>query len=92
MDFLEGAPAFAAEIRSKGDYGPKAEQAILAKINDYFTSGTQVVWDVDLLGPEVIRVYRAKDSANPTVYRHGDTAEAEPAVPGWSFSVDQLFR
>ena len=28
MDFLPGAPAFAVEVRSKGDYGPKAEREI----------------------------------------------------------------
>lgn len=92
MDFLDGAPAFAAEIRSKGDYGPKAESAIREKIRDYFLSGTQVVWDVNLLGEEVIRVYRTSDPANPAIYRRGDIAEAEPAVPGWKFPVDELFR
>ena len=40
MDFLTGAPAFAVEVRSKGDYGPKAEQAISEKIRDYFAAGT----------------------------------------------------
>lgn len=91
MDFLEGAPAFAAEIRSKSDYGPKAEKAITAKIRDYFTSGTLVVWDVDLLGEDVTKVYRANDLDTPKIYRRGDLAEAEPAVPGWKFPVDELF-
>jgi Uma2 family endonuclease len=91
MDFLDGAPAFAAEIRSKSDYGPKAEKAIMEKIKDYFISGTKVVWDVDLLSEEVIKVYRASDPDNPTIYRRGDIAEAEPAVSGWRFPVDELF-
>src|ERR1043165_5761378 len=26
MNFLEGAPVFAVEVRSKGDYGPRAER------------------------------------------------------------------
>jgi hypothetical protein len=38
----------------------------------------------------VIRVYR-QDDADPTVYRRGEIAEAEPAVPGWRFPVDELF-
>jgi hypothetical protein len=25
------------------------------------------------------------------MYRRGDLAEAEPAVPGWSIAVDDLF-
>jgi len=31
-------------------------------------------------------------SAGTWVYRKGDTAEAEPAVPGWRMSVDELFE
>jgi Uma2 family endonuclease len=92
MDFLEGAPAFAVEIRSKNDYSPKAERAISRKIRDYFTAGTMVVWEVDLLSRDVVRVYLASDPDHPTVYRRGDLAEAEPAVPGWEMPVDVLFK
>ncbi|HEV3471392.1 MAG TPA: Uma2 family endonuclease [Pyrinomonadaceae bacterium] len=91
MKFLEGAPVFAVEVRSEHDYGPKAERKIAAKIRDYFAAGTQVVWDVDLLGEDVVKVYRASDPERPTVYRRGETAEAEPAVPGWTMPVDDLF-
>jgi Uma2 family endonuclease len=91
MKFLEGAPAFAAEIRSENDYGREAEAEIAAKRRDYFAAGTLVVWDVDLLSVDVVRVYRATDPDTPTVYRRGDTAEAEPAVPGWTMAVDELF-
>ena len=91
MGFYEGAPVFAIEVRSANDYGPKAEQAIAEKRRDYFAAGTQVVWDVDLLSEEVVRVYRASDPENPTIYRRGDLAEAEPALPGWTMLVDDLF-
>jgi Uma2 family endonuclease len=91
MGFYEDAPVFAAEVRSANDYGPKAEREIKQKIADYFAAGTLVVWDVDLLSDEVVRVYRAGEPATPTVYRRGDVAEAEPAVPGWSMPVDNLF-
>ncbi|HEY0607713.1 MAG TPA: Uma2 family endonuclease [Herpetosiphonaceae bacterium] len=91
LKFLEGAPVFAAEVRSEGDYGPKAERAIAQKIADYFAAGTLVVWDVDLLAEDVIKVYRASDPQTPTIYRRGDVAEAEPAVPGWTMLVDELF-
>lgn len=90
LEFLEGAPAFAAEIRSKGDYGPKAEAEMAAKRAEYLAAGTVVVWDVDLLSPDVVRVYRASAPASPTIYRRGDIAEAEPAVPGWRMPVDEL--
>jgi Uma2 family endonuclease len=91
MKFLEGAPIFAVEIRSEGDYGPAAERALAEKRVDYFAAGTLVVWDVDLLSDAPIRVYRASDPANPTLYRRGEMAEAEPALPGWRMPVDELF-
>ena len=91
MDFLPGAPAFAVEVRSKGDYEPKAEREIREKIQDYFAAGTSVVWDVDTRGADVVKVYRAAAPDSPTIYRRGDVAEAEPAVPGWTMPVDTLF-
>ncbi len=91
MKFLQGAPVFAAEVRSEGDYGPKSEQAIAKKRADYFQAGTLVVWDVDLLGDDVVKVYRASAPDTPIIYRRGETSEAEPAVPGWSMPVDDLF-
>jgi Uma2 family endonuclease len=92
MKFLEGAPIFAVEVRSDGDYGPKAEEVIVTKRQDYFAAGTQVVWDVDLLSEEVVKVYRAVAPEAPTIYRRGEIAEAEPAVPGWRIAVDELFE
>ena len=91
MKFLTGAPAFAVEVRSENDYGPASERGLAAKRRDYFAAGTLVVWDVDLLSDEVIKVYRFTDPENPKIYRRGDLAEAEPAVPGWTMPVDALF-
>lgn len=91
MKFLEGPPVFAAEVRSESDYGPQAEADIAAKRRDYFAAGTLVVWDVDLLGEAVVKVYRASDPDTPTIYRRGEIAEAEPAVPGWQMPMDELF-
>ena len=91
MKFYDGAPIFAVEVRSEGDYGPKAEEAMARKRADYFAAGTLVVWDVDLLGEEAVRVFRAGDPGRPTVYRRGEVAEAEPPVAGWRMPVDELF-
>jgi Uma2 family endonuclease len=91
MKFLEGAPVFAAEIRSENDYGREAEIEMAAKRQDYFAAGTLVVWDVDLLSADVVKVYRASEPDKPQIYRRGDVAEAEPAVPGWRMPVDELF-
>jgi Uma2 family endonuclease len=91
MKFLTGAPIFAAEVRSENDYGPQAEREMADKRQDYFAAGTLIVWDVDLLSDDVIKVYRATDPANPTIYRRREMAEAEPAVPDWSMPVEDLF-
>jgi len=91
MKFIDGAPQFAVEVRSEGDYGSAAERAMADKRADYFAAGTQVVWDVDLLHPAVVRVYRADNPKQPTIYGRGESAEAEPAVPGWRMLVDDLF-
>jgi Uma2 family endonuclease len=91
MKFFEGAPVFAAEVRSEGDYGPKQELKMAQKRADYFAAGTQVIWDVDLLSETPVRVFRVGEPENPTLYRRGETAEAEPALPGWTMPVDDLF-
>lgn len=90
-DFIDGAPAFAVEVRSKAEYGPAAERAQAAKRADYFAAGTLVVWDVDILKRQVVNVYRSTESGSPTSYGRGTHAEAEPALPGWSMPVDDLF-
>lgn len=90
MKFCDGPPAFAVEVRSENDYGPAAEARMARKRADYFAAGTQVVWDVDLLGDDPIRKH-VPDQAEPTVFRRGEQADAEPALPGWRFSVDDLF-
>ena len=92
MRFVEGAPQFAVEVRSEHDYGPAAEREMAAKRADYFAAGTLVVWDVDLLSEEVVRVFRDGDAETPAAtFRRGDLVDAEPAVPGWNMPVDDLF-
>jgi len=91
MKFADGAPLLAVEVRSEGDYGPRAERQMARKRADYFAAGTLVVWDVDLLSDDVVRVYRASDPENAVPYRRGEIAEAEPAVPGWTMPVADLF-
>jgi Uma2 family endonuclease len=91
MKFLEGAPVFAVEVRSEGDYGPKAELEITQKREDYFAAGSLVVWDVDILSADVVRAYRASEPSRALMFRRGDQASAEPAVPGWTMPVDDLF-
>ncbi len=91
MRFLEGAPIFAVEVRSENDYGRAAEQAMQEKRADYFACGTLVVWDIDLQGEDVIKSYKASDPEHPVIFRRGEIADAEPAVPGWRLAVEALF-
>ncbi|MEK6321233.1 MAG: Uma2 family endonuclease [Acidobacteriota bacterium] len=89
--FLEGAPIFAVEVRSEGDYGRTAEEKMAKKRADYFAAGTLALWDADVLRDQVIRCYRADDPHAPRVFHCGEIADAEPALPGWSMLVDDLF-
>ena len=79
--FLEGAPIFAVEVRSEEDYGPRAERRLAEKRRDYFAAGTFCVWDVDLLGSDVIKAYHADDPEKPLIFRRGELANAGEAVP-----------
>jgi Uma2 family endonuclease len=90
MRFINGAPIFAAEVRSVNDYGPVGDAQLAAKRMDYFTAGTQVVWDVDPKA-ETVTVYRSDAPTLPRIYRRGAIADAEPALPGWRMAVDDVF-
>ncbi len=92
MGFLPHPPIFAVEVRSENDYGPTMEREIEQKRLDYFAAGTLVVWDVDLAGGDVVRSYSAQNPTTPQTFKRGETANAEPALPSWTFEVDQLFR
>lgn len=87
MRFVEGAPDFAVEVRSEGDYGPAPEAQMAAKRADYFAAGTRVVWDVDPLAG-TIDCYSPDAPETPLRFVRGQTANAEPAVPGWQVAVD----
>lgn len=91
MKFYQDAPIFAVEVRSEHDYGKTAERKMAEKRLDYFAAGTLVVWDVDLQSDEVIKSYSADDPVDPRVFKRGQIADAEPAVPGWTILVDSLF-
>jgi Uma2 family endonuclease len=90
MDFVDGPPAFAVEVRSKNDYGRAAEAEMAAKRVDYFAAGTKVVWDVDPVA-ETIDCYRADAPDQPVRFTRADEANAEPAVPGWRIAGADAF-
>ncbi len=90
MKFIAGAPTFAVEVRSENDTGDAAEGEMAAKRADYFAAGTLVVWDVDPIA-ETIDRYLFTAPTTPVRFQRGQTADAEPAVPGWRISVDDVF-
>ena len=87
---MDGAPVFAVEVCGEDDYGSAAGREMAEKRTDYLAAGTLVVWDVDALRERPVRVYCAGEPDRPTVYRSGDMAEAEPALPGWTMPVADL--
>jgi hypothetical protein len=58
---------------------------------DSFACGTLVVWGVDLQSENVMKSCKASDPDNPVIFRRGEIADAEPAVPGWRMAVNELF-
>ena len=91
MKFLQGAPIFAVEVRSENDYGSKAEKDITQKRQDYFAAGTEIVWDVDLQSEDIIKSYYRNNPNQARIFRRGEIANAEPALPNWEIAVDELF-
>ena len=92
MSFIEGAPIFAVEVRSKGDYGPAAEGEMADKRADYFAAGTKSVWDVDLLGEIVVRLYTSDSPTVPKEFKRGEVADAGSALPGWTMNINDMFN
>ncbi len=83
MRFIEGAPIFAAEVRSEYDYGPAADRA--------YAAGTLVVWDVDPVN-RMIASSRADQPEIPIRFGMDDMADAEPALPGWRVAMRAIFK
>jgi hypothetical protein len=71
---------------SMGDWYYINEKGMLVRYQENLNE-----YEVDMLGDGPVRVYRASDPENPTIYRRGDVAEAEPAVQGWTMPVDEIF-
>ncbi len=90
MDFVDGPPTLAVEVRSKNDYGDAAEEDLAAKRADYFIAGTLVVWDVDPRA-RCIHAYRRDSPGEPITFGPGGEADAGAAVPGWRIRLEDVF-
>jgi hypothetical protein len=58
---------------------------------DYFAAGTKTVWDVDLMSEAVIKSYTAETPDTSVIFKRGEIAHAESALPDWKMPVDELF-
>ncbi len=75
MRFISGAPTFAVEVRSEGDYQPSALAEMARKRADYFEAGTLVVWDVDPIA-RCILAYQGHPDEPAARFESGQVAEA----------------
>ena len=82
--FPEFAPDLAVEVRSPSD----RVGAIVAKVGDWLSAGTDMVWVVDPPRESVV-VYRADGSV--TVLRVADTLTGDDVLPGFALPLQTLF-
>ena len=83
--FWPGAPDLAVEVLSPGDRTGEVDE----KIDAWLAAGCAAVW---IVNPKLktITVYRSH--VDVQVKAVGDTLHGDPVVPGFSCSVDELFR
>ena len=85
---VEGAPGLVIEVLSPGTQ--KRDETL--KRNLFDREGVQEYWLVDPSRNQITRYRRAAGSFVPaTTLAAGDTLTTD-LLPGWSLSVDQLFR
>jgi len=82
--FIYGAPDLAVEIVSPSQKEPQ----MLAKANEYFHYGTQVVW---LVYPRQ-KTIEVHTPGKAIKYGLGDTIPGGDLLPGFSLSVSQVFE
>ena len=80
------APDLAVEVLSEANTPAEMDQ----KLREYFASGTRLAWIIDPAS-RTVAVYHGP--GNPArVLTEADTLDGDPAVPGFSMPVAELFR
>jgi Uma2 family endonuclease len=82
--FFEGAPDLAIEVLSPSD----RTLAVHEKVKEWLAAGAQSVWVVDPQN-RAIDIYRSGGSVNH--YQGLDKIENEPALPGFTLSLADVF-
>ena len=83
--FFECAPDFALEVVSPTDRW----ETVIKKAGIWIAHGVEVVWVLD---PLEHRVAIVRPEGQVELLRGGGVASAEPAVPGFSIALADLFR
>ena len=83
--FWPGAPDLAVEVLSPSDRTGEVDEKMAA----WLATGTAVVWVVD---PRSQTVTVHQPANRQQAYSTGQILEGEPVVPGFSCSIDELFR
>lgn len=78
------APALVIEVSSPSN---SSEQNI-NKMLEYFSAGTRVVW---YIYPKQKQVWVYTDPKEVTICHEGDVCSAEPAIPGFTMNVSDVF-
>lgn len=82
--FFPCAPDFVVETRSPDD----SWTGLVTKAGVWMGHGTRVVWVIDPLRRTVLVL---KPGAEPVTLRPGETADAEPVLPGFRVDLTSLF-
>jgi Uma2 family endonuclease len=83
--FWPGAPDLVVEVLSPGDRTGEVDE----KIDAWLAAGCAAVW---IVNPKVksVTVYRSRSDVQ--VLSADQILQGDPVVPGFSYSVDELFR
>jgi Uma2 family endonuclease len=82
---IEVGPDLVIEVRSPSD----RPGVLRAKMHDYFAAGTTLIWIVDQIA-RTVTIHR-RDSA-PQQIAGNDRLTGDPVLPGFSCTLDELFR
>lgn len=83
--FAECVPDFVVEVRSPDQsWRENIEKCLI-----WISHGVSVVWLVDIIDPRVITF---RPDAAPVETRPGGSVDAEPVLPGFAMTVDEVFR
>ena len=83
--FFPGAPDLAVEVLSPDD----TASAVLDKVEDWLTAGTQSVWIVDP-ARHTVSIHRPSTAAK--TFHVGEIVTDEPTLPGFRLPIAEIFE